>query len=354
MYSWSQTSSYLIYSNNKEIFTNNKIAAFDLDDTIIKYVRKKKNNNVNSFELVSNNLFTIFLDLLINNYKLIIITNQSNLQNVELWKEKINLLIKFLGVPFSVFCSLKDDTFRKPRIGFWNNFINGDKQNSFYVGDAADSTCNFSDTDLKFALNLSIRFIHIDDLLLHQNFRKKKSYHNLISKFNYPNLSFETNQMEFKPNHPEVILNVGFPGSGKTHYTTKFIIKNGYEHLNLDTIKNNKELINKMIEYLKQKKSIVIDNTNVSKKIRKEYIDIINKYNIKIKCHYFDLSVENCKHNNYYRNFKSNNLIPCVPKIAYNVLKKKMEYPQMNEGFYEINKINWVNPNDLIYNMYFY
>lgn len=81
-----------------------------------------------------------------------------------------------------------DDEFRKPSIGMWNYFIEQycrdkyiDYEKSFYVGDAAgrkaaiDGINDFSDCDIKFAMNAHLPFKYPEEYFL--NSQK-------ISKFN--------------------------------------------------------------------------------------------------------------------------------------------------------------------------
>jgi bifunctional polynucleotide phosphatase/kinase len=77
--------------------------------------------------------------------------------------------------------ALKSDQFRKPAIGSWEHIRNKlfkgctiDMANSFYCGDAAGRpktatrSKDFSDSDIKFALNVGLKFHTPEELFLGQ------------------------------------------------------------------------------------------------------------------------------------------------------------------------------------------
>ena len=72
-----------------------------------------------------------------------------------------------------------------------------------------------------------------------------------------------------------MIIMVGFPGSGKSTICKRHLIPNKYAHINRDTLKTR--CLKVCEEELKAGKSVVIDNTNPSKKDRAKYIDLAKK-----------------------------------------------------------------------------
>jgi bifunctional polynucleotide phosphatase/kinase len=104
-------------------------------------------------------------------YKLAIFTNQAligsklNGPAASSFKAKIESILAGAGVEASVCVSTLKDLNRKPNTGMWDVFVgqcNGgmevDRQNSFYVGDAAGRIGDHSADDLNFARNIELPF----------------------------------------------------------------------------------------------------------------------------------------------------------------------------------------------------
>jgi bifunctional polynucleotide phosphatase/kinase len=99
------------------------------------------------------------------------------------FKRKVEAIMNILEVPIDFLCALDDDLFRKPCTGLWDllqayrseqlmkdrtNEVLFDVQLVAYVGDAAGRPAkgtkkkDFSDTDLKFALNADAEVKNIE------------------------------------------------------------------------------------------------------------------------------------------------------------------------------------------------
>ena len=83
--------------------------------------------------------------------------------------------------------------------------------------------------------------------------------------------------------------------------------------------------------------------------------DIIKKYNVKYRCLIFNTPIDICIHNSYYRNYISDNQISVIPKMVFNMMKKKYEKPTNEEGFCEISEIEFTfnGENKEIYTRYY-
>ncbi len=357
---WTTFSNYIIGHTETKIpdFTNLKVAAFDLDDTLARTKSGKthgmdENDWVIFDDSVSNKLNQYVKD----GYKLVMVTNQKGIStkktSPDMWKNKVQNIINYLQVDFTILCCTNDDLYRKPCTTLWDKYVlDYDKNNSFYCGDAGaqlfriinniELKKDFADTDLKFAMNLGIKFMHRDEFIYGAaptNYNIKYVEH--IDTYCKPSLyNFKQSDKQ------EIILLCGLPGSGKSHFAKNKIVPLGVTYINMDTLKTAAKCVSVTNTALKEGKSVVIDNTNVSIANRLIYINIAKKNNINIRCFLFTCPLNLCKHNSHFRNFVTDGVIPVIPNIAYNILNKKYVKPLIDEGFTSIDEIEFCFEND--------
>lgn len=341
--------------NNKKV----KIAGFDIDGTIIKTRSGKRFPcDKDDWVLLYKNCPKVLKELSLDGYQIVFITNQSGLKTedkIKNFKEKIQNICKLFDCHITTFIAVKDDIFRKPRTAIIDKYIKLDNKNSFYCGDAAgrikneNSPKDFSDTDYKFSYNIDIDFKTPEELFSKTKKDERKKHleydidiNNLIKDYN-----------DFISQDNEVILNCGLPASGKSYYTKKFICPQGYEYINQDTLKTHDKCIKLLENNLKANKKCIIDNTNITKAKRKQIIDMCKKYNFRVRLIHFATSKDLAMHNSYYRNTISDNEIPAISKIVYNIYKKNFEKPTLSEGFYKMETIDFsLNKEDVDINIY--
>lgn len=356
---WTEENSYIVGNFKKHKFGKNpiKVASFDLDDTIIKPTGNKKFSTGSDDWTFCDNVVAKLKKLHKDGYSLVILTNQKGISggktDKEIWKTKVENVCAMINLPILILVSCSNDMYRKPITCLWNKYVNCqlDKKSSFFCGDAGGITSkrkygdtvitkDFSDTDYKFALNLGIRFIHRDEFVFDIDIDKK------LLTLDYADLnSINKGKYDFTPknkNDQEMIINVGMPGCGKSSYTKKYVLPHDYIHINQDTLKTAAKCLKVCETELKAGKSVVIDNTNPSAEVRKKYIDIAKKYNVRCRCLLFIVSKDVAIHNNYYRHVKSDGKIDIVPDIVYNIFNKKYEKPELKEGFYQIDELNFI------------
>lgn len=368
---WSDFNEYIIGKSNNEDITGKNIAAFDLDDTLIKSSKNNKDCDSNNdnwifyHDSVKNKLKSLSLT-----HKIVIITNQKGVgKDADLtinWKKKIENIHKCLDIDLIILVSLKDDMYRKPRTCLWTKYINGNPNKSFYCGDAAGLPKriinnvtikkDFSDTDLKFALNLGIKFIHRDEFIFDIEYKTDK--YNIKYPIDFTKIK-HGNFYDFHPNSSqEMLINVGLPGSGKSYFSNKIASIYKYHIINQDTLITSKKCIKETEYALQNKESVVIDNTNVTKEARKMFIDIAKKYNVPYRCFLFTTDVNLCIHNNHFRNFITQNQVNILPDVVFHTKKKYYVKPDESEGFQTIEKIDFSleldNNNKKIYEMYYF
>ena len=338
---WIVTDKYIIgYDSSILEKSFKKIHLFDLDYTIIKTKSGKRfPTNDWDWEFLTQNIKST-----INNLEFCgIVSNQNGLTNeikTSGWIKKIKEIAKHINIKF-VFCSLKTTNYRKPMDGSWkymkeNLLLNTDvnklikKQYIYYIGDACGRENDFSDTDLKFALNCNFVFKLPEQFF---NFGTKEKCYTSYPELTYykdkqykliiDNLYNKIND-HIKNDDNIIIMTIGFPASGKSQMRKTILEKyENFKYINSDDIKNNvnnDKLIKNHKEALKNKtKFFIDDNTNLNYEKREE---ILKKFaNYKKISIVFTYDIDLCLHLDlmrmYWFGYKP------ISKIVYNTLNKK-------------------------------
>lgn len=185
-----------------------KIFALDLDNTIIlSRSFFKPAQNENDYIFYSDNVIELLKKKYETNYKIVIFSNQKGVSvgkiSLENIINRVDDVIEKIGIPMECYLALKNDKYRKPRIGmfhFMKKIHDCDIEEVIYVGDLAnreydtkfkkqllnhlknvytqnkvqlDFTAiekklikDHSDTDLKFALNMKATFYTPEEIFL--------------------------------------------------------------------------------------------------------------------------------------------------------------------------------------------
>lgn len=286
-----------------------KMAIFDYDWTL---VRPKTNGtfakNENDWIWLTENVPIILKKLYIKGYSINIISNQR--KNTEIKIKEITNALSSLNIPIVYVIGVD---IAKPNKSIFDILLKDkkcDKDKSFYVGDALGRESDWSDVDKQFAENIGLKYFSPDEIFKIQNVTNKEITENI---------------------NQEIIVMVGYPGSGKTTISEKFN-KEKYVIISGDKYKTSKNMIKISKQYLINGKSVIYDATNPTIEKRKEYIDVAKKYNIEARC----INVETDMVEAMFRNNQRNKVIP---KITYYVYRKKYIEPSISEGFTEIIKI---------------
>ena len=329
-----------MFESHKSIYykindVSSKIAAFDLDYTLIKPKSNKKfPTDKDDWEFLNDKVKLYLNTLNDNNYSIIIFTNQKGISKgkltIEDFYDKILSIEKELDFQVNIFISTQDDKFRKPMTGMWNFLIEKTKikvdiKNSFYVGDAAGRVYkkkkDHSSDDLFFAFNINLNF------LTPEKFFNEEDEPHKVNKFL---LRSNKKDIDFNIDHKlkNMILMVGAPASGKSYLSNNYF--SSYKIINQDNLKSKKKCLDKTIKYLSQGKNVVIDNTNPDFNTRKEYLDIADKYGYNKIIINYDIPKEVVKYLNKYRVETENKKL--IPDIVYNIFYKKLDKPTNVEG----------------------
>jgi bifunctional polynucleotide phosphatase/kinase len=334
-----------------------KLAAFDLDNTLIRVKSGKKfPTSSTDWCWLYDNVPDKLRKLINDGWCVVIISNQKGLLNSATtknsWQDKLNSIAEILKIPLKVFASFDSDIYRKPLWGFFNIITSNmkvDMKHSFYVGDACGRPEDHSDTDLKFALNCGLKYYTQDQYFNNEDV--------IIPDIIYPKLSenLDLNYKHKKKDNLELILLVGLPASGKSHYVREILEPQGFIRINQDTLKTKAKCQKTCIEHMTKKNPIVIDNTNPDIESRKIYIELAKKFGYTVFCLEFKISRDIAEHNSQYRmlkTFNTDNPIKAIPSLVYNIYNKKYKAPDLNEGISKIITVNNIKINDPDYNKY--
>tara|TARA_B110000259_G_scaffold87644_1_gene102002 strand:+ start:1612 stop:2643 length:1032 start_codon:yes stop_codon:yes gene_type:complete len=317
-----------------------KIAAFDLDGTLINPKSKSKfPKDKDDYKYAFNNVDSKLKELMENGYKIVIFTNQNGIEKKKTSLKDIVYKIEKLFPFADYFISDKDDLYRKPMPGMYHQFIelNGHPNEIFYVGDAAGRKEDHSSSDINFAHNSRI------------NFKTQSEFFKNIKENIKPKcilLSYNTNDIkdvkEF--NNNVVVIMQGFPGCGKTEFIKEYVKYNKIkEYLHLSNDEYTKSKLMKLYKKgLNDEVLIFIDNLNATKKNREEFIKLLPEHYLAVGVHIktpFEIAFQLNKERYYDSNIDSKcngKVRKKVPKVVYNIYKKRFENMAKSEGFHKI------------------
>ncbi|KAG2173495.1 hypothetical protein INT44_007086 [Umbelopsis vinacea] len=339
--------------------TRTKIAAFDLDGTLILTASGRTfAKDESDWKWLSASVPKKLESLHNDGYAIAILSNQNGLNSaskVTAFKRKVATILSQLSISVRLIAAMKKDINRKPATGMWEllqKSVNGKIGESFYIGDAAGRAAGWkpkakkdhSCGDRKFADNIGIKFQTPEEFFLNE----------LPVKFSWGEFDPKTTTTEgplFSPTdtplvsedgHQEVIVFVGYPASGKSTFAHKHLVPKGYVYVNQDTLKTREKCIAACRAALEAGKSVVIDNTNAERYTREYYIKAAKDSNAKIRCFWFMASRELAEHNNSYRAYNAIEGRELLSRMVFQMFSSKLQEPNVSEGYEEIKKINFI------------
>lgn len=355
---WSKDNKY-IEGTYLDFVVRRRIAAFDLDGTLIKVKSGSKFPiDKDDWVFFNSSVINVLKSYYNNNYCIIIISNQNGIskgkQDPLEWKHKLTDICTSINIPIKIYASINNDHYRKPYPTFWNiatSNIDTYTDKSFYCGDACGRKGDHADTDLKFAINCDINFYTPEHIFL------KESMETYIPNYNVDFRSIKKIKQikhDVKYSEKEMIIMIGYPGSGKSTFAKNYFGRNDYKIINMDTCRTKSKCIKLCEEYASSSLSFVIDNTNPDIDSRKIYIDIAKKYKYNIRCFIIECDMNTAFHTSHYRSYINDGSIEHIPIIAYRIFNKKFQKPTMKEGFSDIISIPFSPPNNPDFFLFYY
>eukprot|EP00392_Amoebophrya_sp_AT5.2_P009424 g9452.t1 len=328
----------VLKNGRKDDLVEHKIAAFDLDSTLIKTKSGKTfPKDRADWQWWSLNVTKKLNQLSEDGFLLWIFTNQKNLvgRRLEDWQWKIAQILAQLKMEtrrrVAVVCAAADNAYRKPGVKGWETAVGGDRisvdlEQSFYVGDAAGRPerpalgrkKDFSSSDYKFALNLRLPFQTPEAYFLGEKDTHLYSFGNNgfdPRKVFAPTLTQEQRVAALRDRLQvrgaatssssssavevpedgsnqgvELVLLIGPPGAGKSTLANR--IFRGYEYVNQDTLKSKEACLARCKAALlgsgettggagrRGGKNVIVDNQNRDVATRRAYHDLVRELNL--------------------------------------------------------------------------
>jgi D-glycero-D-manno-heptose 1,7-bisphosphate phosphatase len=150
---------------------------------------------------------------------------------------------------------------------------------------------------------------------------------------------------------PKIIVLIGFQASTKST-AAKEILSNVPNSIILSRDiegGTTESLVPKAKKLLENDKVVILDNTNLTKKTRKLFIDLAKEMKVKIDAHYFKTTIEDCQIRHLKRMYEKFGEIfqtgtspthkkdpHCFGSVVLFKARKDLEEPTKNEGFSQI------------------
>ncbi len=331
------------------------VAAFDLDGTLIKpKTGKRYPSDQYDWQFCSPSVAAKVRSAHERGYTVVILSNQGgislkrgNAKRMEQWKEKLSNVINAIGIPIMIYAATEIDRFRKPRAGMWTEVLNDlgaqsiDIAESFFVGDAAGRAGDHACSDRKLAANLGLKFMTPQEYFLNQD-PLPYSWGPFDPSLHLgKSANFE--QVFEKINEKDILLCVGSPCSGKSTFCRRIAEPLRYVRINQDTLKSRERCLQVADKHLHKGDSVIVDNTNPDKAVRREWISLARQHKVQIRCLHFNASSELARHNNAVRAFSgtSTEHRELLPGVAFTSFAGRFQTPVVEEGFQDLTTIQF-------------
>ncbi|KAL0883203.1 hypothetical protein ABMA27_016639 [Loxostege sticticalis] len=345
----------------KGVKSSKKIAAFDMDGTLIKTKSGKVHPvDINDWQIAFPTVAQKLKELLTKDYKIVILSNQAPIGNgrvkIEDFKKKIEGIVTKLNIPIQAYIATGKGFYRKPATGMWkilteqkNGGIQIDKEDCFYCGDAAGRVANWapgkkkdhSMADKLMAENLGLKFYTPEQFFLGHSISNVQMHK---PEFNPSEVKPEPFNEKLIGKEKEILVLVGFPGSGKSFLAKQIENKsnNQYGTVCRDVLGSWQKCAAEATKLLERGKSVIVDSTNPDVESRSRWTSLAKQMKVECRCAKMAASKAHAQHNNKFRELMKINHVP-INDIVFHSYKNKFTEPTPSEGFKEVIEVKF-NP----------
>ena len=153
----------------------------------------------------------------------------------------------------------------------------------------------------------------------------------------------------------QIIITIGYPGSGKTEWAFEYTQK-GYQRLNRDTLGGTLDSVAEILfDFLDNgTTNLILDNTYGTVASRSKVLKYAAQFGIKVKCLWLKTSIEDAQRNvctrmmqlrgkiltpDEIKKDKNSNIFPPAVLFKY---RKLFESPTLAEGFESIEEVEFI------------
>ena len=311
--SWRIYLDCLLLRNDRKDSPRKKVAAFDLDGTLLVWRSPSWPSQLQHYELWNDTVFPRLQKRYDEGYKLLLVSNQGAIRkaftgkNATRVKTIIEWIINKIDRPVHVIMSTnKSAGYHKPSKDLWiaaqqelNGGVPFDIESSFFVGDSTEDNPDDPQggVDSKFARNISdmtgtiLRF-HTPDEYFGPSTASQRKISGDMKTYESPTkvaLATRAALTGCYLNGPILLILCGVQGSGKTTFCQKLLegAPAIWVHVSQDTINHGKPGKREQVESeassaLKSGKSVVIDRMHLDKEQRYPFIQLAKKSKVSV------------------------------------------------------------------------
>jgi bifunctional polynucleotide phosphatase/kinase len=236
----------IVYKNKTTRAKREHLAIFDVDWTLIKPKDGKRfPKDKTDWQWLRESVPKTIQKYYRNKYLIVFLTDQTKPWKVDMIKD----VIDELDIPVTALIAMNKE-FHKPNSAFFMKHFEGkyDKANSFYVGDAAGREGDWADKDKVVAAKIGVQFYTPEEV-----FPLEKQKMN------------EEQEKSLAHTEKEVVIMVGYPGSGKSTIVKTMLETNNYVRIDGDLLKTPERMIREAEKHIATN-SVVFDATNGTNK----------------------------------------------------------------------------------------